>query len=327
MSKQGLNTGQRRALYPRVQGAARPSLVFARLSLMLRRFAAAWYGCVRGAACGTVWRGRFSPVVRHRSAGQPQLRRSDRQASVVRHRPMGQPQRGFTLLETLMVLLIGGMLLLSAASFLFGAITLRRQIEETPQLGQHAASTTKLLETMFGSAEPQQGTAGLAAGTGAGSTGTAANTAANTGATASLMNWQPLPSAMAGSEQALYLRVRGGLPLFVGRSGLAQSAVSCYLLFEKDRGLVLLWQSERMRLEDTDDWEQTVLSALVTGASLLFYDAERARWERTDGLRQLFSTADRLPQMLELTFREPQGGREIVTEVLLPPQSAQLFGL
>lgn len=222
--------------------------------------------------------------------------------------------QGFTLLETLMVLLVGGMLLLAAASFLFGAMTLRRQIDEAPQLGQHAASTVRVLETVFGSAESQQGATGSAAAGGA-------------GGSASLINWQQLPSAIAGSEQALYLRVRGGLPMFVGRGGLTDSAVSCYLLFEKNRGLLLLWQSERMRLEDENDWEQTVLSPLVSAANLLFYDAQREQWERTDDLRQPFATTDSLPQMLQLTFKEPGSSREIVAEVLLPPPSAQLFGL
>lgn len=225
-------------------------------------------------------------------------------------RRLGAP--AFTMLETLLVLVVGGLLLLAAAGFLFGTIGLRRQIEEAPQLRQHAASVSRLLEALIASAQPQQGVA-------------AAQSVEN--AVATPINWQALPDGVFGSEQALYLRVRPGLPVFVGRTGQTQESVSCYLLFEKDAGLVLLWQSERMRREDERDWERTVLSALVSAVRLLYYDAEQERWEQADGLEQLFSTPERLPQVMEITFREPGAEREVRTEVLLPPESTQLLGL
>lgn len=232
----------------------------------------------------------------------------------------------FTLLETLMVLLVGGMLLVAASSFLFGALALRRQIEEAPQLGQHAASVARLLETLIASAQPQQGA--TAGGQGAG--GTAVNTTpggTDAAAAGSQVNWQELPSVVFGSGQALYLKARAGLPIFVGESGLNESGVSCYLLLEQRDGLVLFWQSERMRQDDENHWERTVLSPLVVGANLLFYDAEREQWERSEGLKQPFTNPERLPQLIELTFREPGNSREIMAEVLLPPQSTQLLGL
>lgn len=234
-------------------------------------------------------------------------------AGVVRqvaHRsPLGA--RAFTMLETLLVLVVGGMLLLAAAGFLFGTIGLRRQIEEAPQLKQHAASVGRLLEGVIASAQPQQG---AAAGNAEGSV-------------AAPIGWQALPDVVFGSEQALYLRVRPGLPVFVSQEGTTQTTVSCYLLFERDNGLVLLWQNERMRRDDERNWERTVLSPLVSAMRLLYYDAERERWEETEGLEPLFGTPERLPQVMQITFRQPGMEREESIEVLLPPESTPLLGL
>lgn len=260
---------------------------------------------------------------------------------------MRRSNHGFTLIETLLVLVVGGMLLATATSFLFSTVSLRRQIEEAPQLGQHAASVARLLEGLIASAEPQQGAAasgggasgggsgGSSAGSGSGASGNSTGSsgsgsggiAGGSGSASGPINWQELPAVVFGSDQALYLRVRPGLPVFVSQSGLTETSVDCYLLFERNNGLLLFWQSERMRREDDSDWERTVLSPLVSAVSLLYYDSERERWEQVDGLEQLFSEPERLPQVMQITFREPGSEREVVAEVLLPPSSANLIGL
>lgn len=214
---------------------------------------------------------------------------------------------GFTLMETLMVLALGGLLLLAAASFLFGVMTLRKEIEEVPQLGQHADGVGRLMETLFSGAEPH---------------------ASSDGSTGALpVSWRDLPDAFFGSERALYLRVRPGVPLFVGEQGAVGSTVDCYLQLEREGGLVLFWQSERMRRDDADNWERTVLSPLITAVDLLYYDAERERWETREGLEPLSGDSQVLPQAMVINFADPASGREAKVEVLLPAVSLQLSGL
>lgn len=241
----------------------------------------------------------------------------------------------FTMLETLMVLALGGMLLLAASSFLFGVITLRREVEQSPQLAQHSASVARLLESLIGGAQPQQAGSGSVGAGGGSSGGSGGGTSGNSSGTArqaagsmsTLIAWQSLPSSVASLDPALYLKARAGLPVFIGESGLVDTSVDCYLLFEPDNGLVLLWQSPRMKADDESNWQRSVISPLITAVRLLYYDADQDSWEDADGLTQVSTDTSRLPQVMQLTFRDPRSAQEIRTEVLLPVGSPQLFGL
>lgn len=206
----------------------------------------------------------------------------------------------FTLLEVLMALFLGGMLLTAAAAFLFGLFNLTVETEEAPVGKTHADAVADFLAYAFSTALPPSQD----------------DAAANQSAVA----WQPLPGSIQLNEQALALRLPGDLPLFFDDS-LFLPELNCFLVFDRDDGLVFLWQTDAMATEDTGDFRRTIVSPLAVSMEYLYYDVDSNQWDSVTEPEQDDGGGFRLPDFLRLEFE--LGRQEAVTRyVLLPSTTA-----
>ncbi|MFZ5497229.1 MAG: prepilin-type N-terminal cleavage/methylation domain-containing protein [Verrucomicrobiota bacterium] len=100
--------------------------------------------------------------------------------------------------------------------------------------------------------------------------------------------------------------------------------VRCHLAVERDRGLVLHWQS-LLEQDVAEKPPRTVLvSPLVTGLAYAYQDPNTGTWRTEQSLRKNNTNEWLLPDRLVLTFK--QEGFEAVREVTLPlPGGPPLF--
>lgn len=100
--------------------------------------------------------------------------------------------------------------------------------------------------------------------------------------------------------------------------------VRCHLAVERDRGLVLHWQS-LLEQDVAEKPPRTVLvSPLVTGLAYAYQDPNTGLWRTEQSLRKNNTNEWLLPDRLVLTFK--QEGFEAVREVTLPlPGGPPLF--
>lgn len=92
--------------------------------------------------------------------------------------------------------------------------------------------------------------------------------------------------------------------------------VRCHLAVERDRGLVLHWQSLLERDAHEKPPRTVLVSPLVTGLAYAYQDPNTGSWHTEQNLRKNSANEWLLPDRLVLTFK--QEGFEAVREVTLP---------
>lgn len=204
--------------------------------------------------------------------------------------------KGFTLMEVLLAILLGGMLLTAVSSFLVSLINLSMAMEEEPLFDQHAGHVVHFLRQamLASSAYGEEGASGQTGG----------------------VRWQVLPSGAGLNEEALQFRVSGEYPLFLMESPFVPE-VTCWLVFIPDEGLYLDWRTDAQAYENEESASRTLLSAYVGEMSFLYYETERDRWEEKEEPMQAPEGGLLIPDYLKLSFRHPDG-RERTDFLLIP---------
>ncbi|WP_309385470.1 prepilin-type N-terminal cleavage/methylation domain-containing protein [Cerasicoccus frondis] len=209
-------------------------------------------------------------------------------------------QRGFTLLELILVVGLSGLLLTAAASLVFGLMTLKTSAEAGPQEAEHIANVRRFMEYIFAEAEPIQNLGDEG--------GTAPEEA---------VSWRNLPGSSGLNDKVLAFRLPGKIPLF-SDSELYAPEVDCYLKLVEDEGLYIYWQSDAMANENTDDVRRSQVSPLVSKLEYLWYDDNDETWEISEELEENDEGGDDAPQFIRLTFGEERDDAKTAL-LLLPP--------
>ncbi len=204
---------------------------------------------------------------------------------------------GFTILEVLMAIFLGGLLLTAAASYLFGLFNLKTILEERPAYEDHVNGVVRFLDFAFANAIAEENEAAVSI--------------------------QQPPGASLGDAEALAFRINGELPLFVD-SGQYLAELDCYLVFDEEAGLYLLWQSDQMANEDADDLRRTPLSPYVTAITYAYYDEEFQTWEEEQEFQDAAEGGLALPDMIRIYFTHPKDNTQLVFDLLLPPEEADV---
>jgi len=93
--------------------------------------------------------------------------------------------------------------------------------------------------------------------------------------------------------------------------------VRCYLAVERERGLVLHWQSQLEQEAGTKPPRTALISPLVTRLAYEYQDPKSGTWRTETELRKSSSNEWLLPDRLLLAFK--QGTYEAEREITLPP--------
>lgn len=208
--------------------------------------------------------------------------------------------RGFTLIEVVLSIGLGGMLLIAAASFLFGIFRLKVNLEERPAFEEHIEGVERFLDFAFANAiadEDEEDAQPVA--------------------------FAEIPGVTLGQDEVLSFRLSGELPLFVEPETYLPE-VDCYLVFNRQDGLYLLWQSDEMAAEDSDDLRRTPLSPYVTSLLYAYYDAEDDEWEVSEEPEDADQGGLKMPDMIKVIFTHPADEHEQIIEILLPTYDADV---
>jgi prepilin-type N-terminal cleavage/methylation domain-containing protein len=92
--------------------------------------------------------------------------------------------------------------------------------------------------------------------------------------------------------------------------------VRCYLAVERDRGLVLYWQSVLEQDTANKPPRTALVSPLVTQLTYVYQDPQSGQWRMEADLRRNTNNEWLLPDRLRLTFK--QKAFEAVREITLP---------
>lgn len=206
---------------------------------------------------------------------------------------------GFSILEVLMAIFLGGLLLTAASAFLFGLFNLKVTLEERPAFEEHAEGVVRFLEYAFANAEaPEE-------------------------EDAEALTFAKIPGSNFNDDEVLSFRLTGELPLFIDPEHYLPE-LSCYLTWNDEDGLFLLWQSDEMAAEDADDLKQTPLSPYVTQVVYAYYDVDDDLWEEFEEPEEADQGGLKMPDMIKITFTHPEDEREEVFDLLLPAQDADV---
>ena len=203
-------------------------------------------------------------------------------------------ESGFTLIELLLAMALLTMLVTALLTFVFSMGEIWGRGSGKRLFEQHVNAVTRHVESLLRRAAWPRGSAG----------------AEEPFAVREVRPASGLPAPLVGFEL-----LDGDRLLDWPEEPLPE--VRCSLAVERDRGLVLHWQS----LLEQDAHEKpprTVLvSPLVTGLAYVYQDPHTGYWRTEQNLRKNNANEWLLPDRLVLTFK--QEGFEAVREVTLPP--------
>ena len=222
-------------------------------------------------------------------------------------------KRGFTLVEILMAVAIGGLILVSASGFLFGVFNLSLVAEREPLFEEHVDSTSRFLEYAFATALPARENSSRNSENEEETPSRGNN---DTNQSAPTVSWQRIPGESGLNPEGLSFRLPGDIPIFVAENTYLPE-VTCYLVFKDGEGLLLRWRTDEMAAEDDDDVLTSLISPYVTEVTYYYYDREDDTWEESDEAEQSDEGQTMMPDFIGLAFEHPDG-REAKRQILLP---------
>lgn len=232
-------------------------------------------------------------------------------------------RKGFTLIEVLMAVLLGGLILTAAASFVFGIFHLTIVAEKEPMFEEHVDATSRFLEFAFSSALPAEENTNRNTSANEGGEGSDQRQQPDTpnpndsSSKGSAVAWKRIPGESGLNPEALSFRLSGDLPIFVHEEQAFLPDVECWLVFNEDEGLVLRWRTDEMAEESDDETLTAVISPFVDSLTYWYYDQEDDRWEDSDEAEEADEGGKRMPDFIVLTYKHPDE-REAKRQLLLP---------
>lgn len=230
---------------------------------------------------------------------------------------------GFTLLEILVAVVIGGSLLIAAVFFAFSMGELWGNGSEVRLFDQHVRGVTRFMQEILRQAEAPpvvDAVGNVQAAEGA--AGAAANAGQPVPVTqqAAPVQWQE-PRGAGGSDELLTFQLAESPGIFTWPEAPLPFVVAA-IRVDPRRGLFLLWKS-RLEIDFADDAPRELrVSPFVTGISYLYYDPteENPEWEETDRPRSASGQELEVPARLRLHFEYQ--GLERWTDLVLPQIAA-----
>ncbi|HET7535671.1 MAG TPA: prepilin-type N-terminal cleavage/methylation domain-containing protein [Candidatus Didemnitutus sp.] len=206
---------------------------------------------------------------------------------------MNQPKhrRGFTLLETLLASALLGALLLALNFFVFSMAEIWGHGSERRLFEQHVRAVTRELEEMIrSSALPPLGTqAGVFT--------------------------REIKLDNGQHETPLSFELLDGSPRLPW-SGPALPDVVCSLVAQRDRGLVIYWQSRLETKFDDAAPRAWILTPFVQSVAYDYQDPDTKSWRNSDTLQRDAKGQWQIPTRIRLQFEH--AGMKAETSVMLP---------
>jgi prepilin-type N-terminal cleavage/methylation domain-containing protein len=203
-------------------------------------------------------------------------------------------RRAFTLIELLLALALLTMLVTALLTFVFSMGEIWGRGGEKRLFEQHVNAVTRHVESMLRRASWPRG------GVGAAEPFAVREVRPQSGPTANLLGFDLLDGdrLLEWPEQPL-------------------PEVRCHLAIERERGLVIYWQSLLEQDVDEKPPRLAVVSPLVTQLAYAYQDPNSGFWRTEQVLRKNNTNEWLLPDRLILTFK--QGSFEATRELTLPP--------
>jgi len=241
--------------------------------------------------------------------------------------------RGFSLIEMLLAVALGGMLLSMVAFQVVSLSSIWMNQNDDDYFLEHANGVAEFLSLGLGKAEgllQEDETAGsgrnASARTDSGQEGSR-NTREASGEEkqrVNAMEWARPPGYSELDEPLLSFRLNEAPPL-LQEYDIPFPWLIAYLHFAEGKGVSLLWHSELLEVEDMDEVNHTVLSPFADQMEYCYFDDENETWEITSEPMKDENGQYPLPNFLRLRFTYQDMTHE--RTVFLPPanQNVPLF--
>ena len=250
------------------------------------------------------------------------------------------PRCGFSLLEVLLVIALGGLLITAIASLLFGIVKLSDELRTQPYFDEHVEGVTRMVRYLVENAEAEppetissapeaNGDAngddpsdGGENGEDADARGRRGSDRIADGASAQLdgegVEWAQAPGAMLADRPVLAMTIGEASPMLRDDEEGLPGRYRAFLKFDEDLGLILIWQSAEILEEDPDSYRHYLLSPDLKMIVYYFYDEQADEWETFDATEAIDTEEYGLPTLIELQF-ESSEGRQLKRRILMPP--------
>ncbi len=198
-------------------------------------------------------------------------------------------RRAFSLIELLMSLAVASMVMMSCVWLFLSMVNLSESAQNAPQLLQKASAAEKFLRCAFlNSSFPQRMPDDLIG---------------NIRTTSGAIRIGQYPENTDTQELNLCFGLERFHPLFLSADGFAKEKV-CWLKFEKDTGLFLVWTFVDLEYEKTERTiYKTKISDCVAEVSYMFYSEEYG-WQEEDSLSQSGDNAGLIPHYIKIVFAD-----------------------
>lgn len=205
-------------------------------------------------------------------------------------------RRGFTLVEVLVSVFFGAAILVMATSFVFSLGMLWGEGAETWLFKKHVRGVSRFLQQSVDRASMRLGSAD----------------------TPQPVRWASPGGLGNATVQLLSFELDKSPGVLVWGEGDPLPYVVCFLQYEEDEGLSLLWGSRLEERFGDEEPRSTLISEFVKGFRYLYLDAsdEDAEWEALEEPKKETTGEFIVPQRLELVFRYE--GEEHTRQIVLP---------
>lgn len=130
------------------------------------------------------------------------------------------------------------------------------------------------------------------------------------------ISWKKIPGAQNLADEVIAFRVSGELPVFVEENGFVLE-VDAYLNLDKEKGLLLTWQTDLQKNEDSEETYETLLSPWVTQLEYHYFDFEDNEWTASEEMEDDENGEPQTPDFIKLKFVHDDS-REREVFILLP---------
>lgn len=193
---------------------------------------------------------------------------------------------GFTLLEVLLALALGGILLTSVSIYVVSLANIWLNRGDADFFNQHVDGVTLFLSSSLSQSEgfDDEG--------------------------ADPVGWERPPGFNEFEDPLLTFRLRESPPLLAW-DDIVFPGITGHLYFTEGEGLSLLWYSRLYEVEDIDDVRRTGVSPFVTKLSYCYYDEESEQWSVYEEPQEDQDSQFILPDFIKLQFEYDNEVREV----------------
>jgi prepilin-type N-terminal cleavage/methylation domain-containing protein len=207
---------------------------------------------------------------------------------------------GFSLLEVLLSLAVGGMLLTGATAYTISISNIWINEDDGQFFQQHVDGVEFFLNNALAHSEAIEKEEGAIA-------------------------WSRPPGFSEFDDPLLAFQLKEA-PAILSYGEAPLPAVTCYLYLKEREGLALLWYPKLKRIEGVEDIYNTALSTFVKSAEYCYYDKESDQWKVSAFPEEDARGLLILPDLIKLRFEhEGEDPREVPVYLSLKGHDVPLF--